>query len=192
MAYRILFILSILASASVLKGQQVQVRNQSDHTPIESVAVFNISRDKAAITDSLGMIDVSIFQSNDTIIFQHPAYMSKEFCRSDLSDQKEVFLQRKRILIDEYVISASKYRESSMIIPYMVDVLEDNVLMESTGFSAADICNHNRWDKPEPILGSSGKTRNQANSSHGLCTKRRWASMSFMRACSKKRKPPRT
>ena len=139
MAYRILFILSILASTSVLKGQQVQVRNQSDHTPIESVAVFNISRDKAAITDSLGMIDVSIFQSNDTIIFQHPAYMSKEFCRSDLSDQKEVFLQRKRILIDEYVISASKYRESSMIIPYMVDVLEDNVLMESTGFSAADI-----------------------------------------------------
>ena len=139
MAYRILFILSILASASVLKGQQVQVRNQSDHTPIESVAVFNMSRDKAAITDSLGMIDVSIFQSNDTIIFQHPAYMSKEFCRSDLSDQKEVFLQRKRILIDEYVISASKYRESSMIIPYMVDVLEDNVLMESTGFSAADI-----------------------------------------------------
>lgn len=139
MAYRILFILSILASASVLKSQQVQVRNQSDHTPIESVAVFNMSRDKAAITDSLGMIDVSIFQSNDTIIFQHPAYMSKEFCRSDLSDQKEVFLQRKRILIDEYVISASKYRESSMIIPYMVDVLEDNVLMESTGFSAADI-----------------------------------------------------
>ncbi|NOR35067.1 MAG: TonB-dependent receptor plug domain-containing protein, partial [Bacteroidales bacterium] len=139
MTYRILFILSILASTSVLKGQQVQVRNQSDHTPIESVAVFNISRDKAAITDSLGMINVSIFQSNDTIVFQHPAYMSKEFCRSDLSNQKEVFLQRKRILIDEYVISASKYRESSMIIPYMVDVLEDNVLMESTGFSAADI-----------------------------------------------------
>lgn len=139
MVYRILFILSILASTSVLKGQQIQVRNQSDDTPVESVAVFNISRDKAAITDSLGMIDVSIFQNNDTIIFQHPAYMSKEFCRSDLSDQKEVFLQRKRILIDEYVISASKYRESSMIIPYMVDVLEDNVLMESTGFSAADI-----------------------------------------------------
>jgi len=139
MVYRILFILSILASTSVLKGQQIQVRNQSDHTPVESVAVFNISRDKAAITDSLGMIDVSIFQRNDTIIFQHPAYMSKEFCRSDLSDRQEVFLQRKRILIDEYIISASKYRESSMIIPYMVDVLEDNVLMESTGFSAADI-----------------------------------------------------
>jgi hemoglobin/transferrin/lactoferrin receptor protein len=139
MAYRILFILSILASAGALKGQKVQVRNYSDHVPVESVAVFNISREKAAITDSLGMIDISIFHASDTIVFQHPAYHSIEFCRSDLSDQYEVLLQRKRILIDEYVISASKYRESSLIIPYMVDVLEDDVLKESTGFTAADI-----------------------------------------------------
>ncbi len=110
MAYRILFILSILASAAALKGQKVQVKNYSDHVPVESVAVFNISREKAAITDSLGMIDISIFHASDTIVFQHPAYHSIEFCKSDLSDQYEVLMQRKRILIDEYVISASKYR----------------------------------------------------------------------------------
>jgi len=139
MVYRIIFILSILATAGVLKGQQVQVLNSSDRSPIESVAVFNISRENAAITDSLGMIDISIFLDSDTLIFQHPSYHSLEFCSSDLSDQHEVLLKRKRILIDEYVISASKYRESSLIIPYMVDVLEDNVLMESTGLTAADI-----------------------------------------------------
>jgi len=139
MEYRIIFILSILAAGGVLKGQQVQVLNSSDQSPIESVAVFNVSRENAAITDSLGMIDISIFQDSDTLIFQHPSYHSIEFCRSDLSDQYEVFLKRKRILIDEYVISASKYRESSLIIPYMVDVLEDKVLMESTGLTAADI-----------------------------------------------------
>ena len=139
MVYRIIFILSILAGGGVLKAQQVQVLNSSDRSPIESVAVFNISRENAAITDSLGMIDISIFQNSDTLIFQHPSYHSLEFCRSDLSGQYEVFLKRKRILIDEYVISASKYRESSLIIPYMVDVLEDKVLMESTGLTAADI-----------------------------------------------------
>ncbi len=122
-----------------MKGQQVQVLNSSDRSPIESVAVFNVSRENAAITDSLGMIDISIFQDSDTLIFQHPSYHSLEFCRSDLSDQYEVFLKRKRVLIEEYVISASKYRESSLIIPYMVDVLEDKVLMESTGLTAADI-----------------------------------------------------
>jgi hemoglobin/transferrin/lactoferrin receptor protein len=52
---------------------------------------------------------------------------------------QQVLLERKRILIDEYVISASKYMESSRIIPYMVDVLQDQVLSEATGFTAADI-----------------------------------------------------
>ncbi len=139
MVYRILFILSILASNGVLRAQDLRVLNSSDHSPIESVAVFNISRENAAITDSMGMIDIAIFQSSDSIIFQHPSYQSKTLCKSDLAGKQEIYLQRKRILIEEYVISASKYRESSLIIPYMVDVLQDNVLMESTGFSAADI-----------------------------------------------------
>ncbi len=139
MVYRILFILSILASNGVLRAQDLRVLNSSDHSPIESVAVFNISRENAAITDSMGMIDIAIFQSSDSIIFQHPSYQSKTLCKSDLAGKQEIYLQRKRILIEEYVISASKYRESSLIIPYMVDVLQDNILMESTGFSAADI-----------------------------------------------------
>jgi len=115
------------------------VINSSDRRPIESVAVFNLSRDRAAITDSLGRIEISIFQSADTLIFQHPSYISKRYCKRDLRDQQKVLLQTKRILIDEYVISASKYRESSLIIPYMVDVLQDQKLMETTGFTAADI-----------------------------------------------------
>jgi hemoglobin/transferrin/lactoferrin receptor protein len=139
MLYRILFIISILVSSAISKAQQIQVINSTDRSPIESVAVFNISREKAAITDSLGMIDLSIFPGGDTIIFQHPSYLTKEYRRSDISTMQQIQLQRKRILIDEYVISASKYRESSLIIPYMVDVLKDNVLMESTGLTSADI-----------------------------------------------------
>jgi len=122
-----------------LRGQQVQVINSSDLSPIESAAVFNTTRERAAITNSLGLIDISIFLSTDTLIFQHSSYLSKSYPRSDLTARQKILLRRKRILIDEYIISASKYRESSLIIPYMVDVLKENVLMESTGFTAADI-----------------------------------------------------
>lgn len=139
MIYRIIFIICILVSAAVANGQQVQVINSSDGTPIENVAVFNITRERAAITDSLGMIDISIFPESDTMIFQHPSYLTKRYSRSEITGQQQVVLQRKRILFDEYVISASKYRESSLIIPYMVDVLKENVLMESTGLTSADI-----------------------------------------------------
>jgi len=139
MIYRTLFIISILVSCALVNGQQIQVLSASDRTPVESVAVFNSTRERAAITDSLGLIDISIFQAGDSLIFQHPSYQTKRYSHFDLAVLSRILLQRKRILIDEYVISASKYRESSLIIPYMVNVLKDNTLMESTGLTSADI-----------------------------------------------------
>jgi hemoglobin/transferrin/lactoferrin receptor protein len=139
MTYRILFIISALVFASMVNGQQLQVINSSDHSSIENVAVYNSTREKSNLTDSLGLIDLSIFPHSDTLFFQHPSFISRRLSMAEIAGQKQIELQRKRVLIDEYIISASKSRESSLIIPYMVDVLKDEMLMESTGFSAADI-----------------------------------------------------
>ena len=139
MTYRILFIINALVFASMANGQQLQVINSSDHSPIENVAVYNSTREKYNLTDSLGIIDLSIFPHSDTIIFQHPSFISRRFSMVEIAGQNQIELKRERVLIEEYVISASKSRESSLIIPYMVDVLKDEMLMESTGFSAADI-----------------------------------------------------
>lgn len=113
--------------------------SSSDRSPIEHVAVFNNSQDKAAITDSLGYLDLSIFPLSDTIIFQHPSFITIRSTREKLNGTAILALERRKILIDEYVISASKSRESKLIIPYMVDVLERDVLAETTGLTAADI-----------------------------------------------------
>jgi hemoglobin/transferrin/lactoferrin receptor protein len=139
MFYRTLFIISALFFATHSNGQKVQVISSSDRAPIEHVAVFNISQERAAITDSLGMINLSIFLETDTIIFQHPSYKSEQNSIKEISGRTTILLHRKRILIEEYVISTSKSRESKLTIPYMVDVLEQNVLWESTGFTAAEI-----------------------------------------------------
>jgi hemoglobin/transferrin/lactoferrin receptor protein len=85
------------------------------------------------------MIDLGIFPKTDTLVFQHPSYISRQFGHPQISDQTTIVLHRKRILIDEYVISASKSRESKLIIPYMVNVIEEEELKESTGLSAAEI-----------------------------------------------------
>lgn len=139
MMYRTLFIISALVISAWVSGQQIVLRSSSDRAPIEHVAVFNPSKERAAITDSMGIIDLSIFQEADTIIFQHPSYLTKQYLKSDISGKGQVLLNRKRILIDEYVISASKSRESTLIIPYMVDVMTQDVLMESTGLTSAEI-----------------------------------------------------
>jgi len=122
-----------------LYGQEVQVISSSDRSPIEHVAVFNTTRERSTISDSSGMINLDVFPMNDTIIFQHPSYISVQFDYLDLVGLSTVVLNRKRILIDEFVISASKSRENKLTIPYMVDVLEGNALKESTGLTAAEI-----------------------------------------------------
>ncbi len=139
MLFRTLFIISTLISTLPLFGQQVRVVSSSDRSPIEHVAVYNTTRERASITDSLGMIDLGIFPKTDTLVFQHPSYISQQFGHPQISDQTTIVLHRKRILIDEYVISASKSRESKLIIPYMVDVIEEEELKESTGQTAAEI-----------------------------------------------------
>jgi hemoglobin/transferrin/lactoferrin receptor protein len=139
MIIRTLFIISGFAFFAKVCGQQIVVISSSDRAPIAHVAVFNSTKESAAITDSMGVIDLSIFDDKDSISFQHPSYVTKKLIKNEISGQSQVRMDRKRILIDEYVISASKSRESTMIIPYMVDVLKNDVLMESTGLTAAEI-----------------------------------------------------
>ena len=139
MTLRISFIVSALFLISSLNAQKISVISASDRAPIEHVAVFNNTRESSSITDSLGIIELSIFSSSDTIIFQHPSFLTIDIPMKDLRNMSIVALERKNVLIDEFVISASKYRESKVSIPYMVDVLEESTLRESTGLTAADM-----------------------------------------------------
>jgi len=138
MIFRNLLITIALAFSVQLWGQQIVVLSAPDKSPIEHVAVFNEDRDLASITDSMGVINLSIFPDKDTLIFQHPSYQTVKMAKSDITG-RQVSMNRKRILIDEYVISASKSRESTLIIPNMVDVLKEDVLSESAGLTAAEI-----------------------------------------------------
>lgn len=133
------FIISLLISTCNLFGQKAQVISSADRSPIEHVAVFNTTREHSAITDSLGMIDLKIFPLGDTLIFQHPSYASVQYTHQKLTAKVIIMLNRKWIPIDEFVISASKSKESKGTIPYKVDVLEGKALQESTGLSAAEI-----------------------------------------------------
>jgi hemoglobin/transferrin/lactoferrin receptor protein len=139
MTLRISFIVSALFLACSLNAQQISVINASDRAPIEHVAVYNKSRESSSITDSLGLVDLTIFSKSDTVIFQHPSYLTVHIPMQNLQNLRIVALERKNVMIDEFVISASKYRESKLSIPYMIDVLEESMIRESTGQTAADI-----------------------------------------------------
>lgn len=139
MTFRKSFIVSALFLFSSLEAQQIIVINASDKIPIENVAVFNTKRENSAFTDTIGTVDLSIFSRSDTLTFQHPSYITSHIPVLKLEMMRFVELERKNVLIDEFVISASKYRESKLIIPYVVDVMDESILRESTGQTAAEI-----------------------------------------------------
>ena len=138
MILRILFLNLLLFNILLIYGQEIRVLSSSDRSPIAHVAVFNPSRERAALTDTLGRIDLSIFLSTDTLFFQHPSFESASIMKNEISSPV-IILQRKRIEIDEFVISASKTKENKVIVPYMVDILESSTLKESMWMTAADI-----------------------------------------------------
>ena len=133
----------IIIFTSTLHAQRIRVLNATGKEPIENVAIFNISREKAVITDTLGYTHIDVFRGEDSIVFQHPSYDPKIYSWLDLSEMNYVFLSRKNILIDEFVISATKSRESKQFVPYMIDVLEQEALSKSVSLSAADILEAN-------------------------------------------------
>ncbi len=132
----LIFILINLLSAS---AQQIKILNESSQEPILNVALFTSSKKTGTLSDSRGIANISIFKDNDSIFFQHPSYNPVSFKKEDLTKNPTVYLSKKIILIDEFVISASRSRESKKNVAFQIDVLENNHLARSTATSSADL-----------------------------------------------------
>jgi hemoglobin/transferrin/lactoferrin receptor protein len=122
-----------------LSAQRIKVVSENNGKPIESVAIFNKSRASAAITDSLGYSGKLNFLPSDTIVFQHPSYNTVLYPFTEVLSMRTVKLTKKNIFFDEFIISASKSRESKQIVPYTVSVMKEKGLEHDIAQSSADI-----------------------------------------------------
>lgn len=119
--------------------QVVKIINVTTNMPIEDVAVFNSSHMVSSLSNKDGEVNVENFKANDSIFFQHPSFETIGMLVSSAIEMKEVFLKRRNILIEEFVVSASKSRERKSTVPFMVDVLDDKKLSISTSQTSAEL-----------------------------------------------------
>ena len=120
-------------------GQRLRVVSENSSEPIANVAIFNKSRERAAITDSNGYTGPLTFTEQDTLIFQHPSFNTVIYPYAEIRDQAVVRLSKRNILFDEFIISATKSRESKQILPYKVSVIQEKNLVNNPSQTAADI-----------------------------------------------------
>ncbi len=132
------FILLLGFSLS-LCGQSVYVENGSTGEPAENVAIFNQDKSRSILTDLEGYASLDFFVPTDTLFFQHPSYVLYFASLQEILKMKKIVLERKNILIPEFVITASKHRENQRDIAYMVDVLSPKSMEVLPALNSADI-----------------------------------------------------
>lgn len=134
-----ILILSLLIHQSSV-GQQIIILDQGTGQPVENVALFNKDKSVSAISDAFGKADLGSFAQDDSIFLQHSSYEQHGYTWHELVfGSGRVFLKRRNIMMEEFVVSAAKGKEKKEETPYMIDVLGAEQLQSTTFQTSADI-----------------------------------------------------
>ena len=132
--------LTFLFSTTITYCQTIVVINNSTNQPIENVAIFNTDYSLSIITDEIGKADISKFKITDSLHFQHTSFDPYVICKKDIEgNQYKIKLQRKIVILPEFVLTASKWKESKREVPHMVDVITPLKMKRLHNQTSADI-----------------------------------------------------
>ena len=102
-------------------SQKLSVIDYATKSPISGVHVFNLQSTKSAITDSLGIADITHFDSEELMVFSHTSYTQVLFKKQDLYTSRYILELHPTILnLDEFVISATKRMQNKEEVPNKV------------------------------------------------------------------------
>jgi len=141
--YRFLFGVLCVLCSSTLISQNITVKSSTNHEAISGVAVYNIDKSKNGISDLEGRVDITVFETNETIFFQHLGHKTLEILKSKIQGDV-LFLEEEESTLDEVVLSVAKFGQKKKDVPQQIvsvsseDVLFSNPqtsadLLESTG-----------------------------------------------------------
>jgi hemoglobin/transferrin/lactoferrin receptor protein len=120
-------------------GQRLRILSENNGDPVGNVAIFNTSRDRAVITDSMGFTGPLPFLTTDTLVFQHASYNTLLLPFADIKEKKVIMLSKRNILFDEFIISASKSRESKQLVPHTISLIQEKTIKTTPAQTSADI-----------------------------------------------------
>lgn len=106
--------------------------------PIALVAIFNMDRTHLAKSDEKGVADLSKFVNGDLLEFQHPSYKNLVISLEDALESGTIRLLEEIISIDEVVISANRWQQSSSDIPNSIVSVQARDISFSNPQTAAD------------------------------------------------------
>ncbi len=135
---KMLTILFVLFSVLVY-GQEIRVISEQNGKAIEQVLLTNQKQNKTAVSNHFGIIDLSNFNIQDSLIFHHTTFYDYSIAYSQALKQKVIKLHPKQFKLKEVVISASKWEENIKEIPNKIEKLDSKDIELSNPQTSADL-----------------------------------------------------
>ncbi|PCI32089.1 MAG: TonB-dependent receptor [Flavobacteriaceae bacterium] len=135
----IVILLSFFSIQSVI-SQQVKVVDDYTLFELPHVTVYNQSKSIVVYTDRNGIADLTDFQSNEVLYFDHLTYIDIEILKSDLKFQDyKVAMHKNTEQLNTVVLSASRRKENRNRIAEHIEVVSKNEIQLKSPQTSADL-----------------------------------------------------
>lgn len=124
---------------SIIAAQEIRIINTTTKEPISNVAVYNQDKSKSILSNETGLFSMEIFSEEDSLFFQHTAFLPYSCSYNKARKVAVIRLTRKVVFVPEFVISASKREEPQREIAHRVDLISPHKLELLTAQTSADI-----------------------------------------------------
>ncbi|MDP4965767.1 MAG: carboxypeptidase-like regulatory domain-containing protein, partial [Salibacteraceae bacterium] len=122
------------------QGQIITVVDAENGQTIPLVTLFSESQNISVITDAHGQADISAYTQATDIEFRSIGYKSRTMAFSELEAQKfTVELQQNSISLNQVVVSASKWSQTSREVPSKIKVISAKDIALQNPQTAADL-----------------------------------------------------
>ena len=130
----------LVAISSVAYSQTVTVVDQHTQQPLNGVVLISEQSQPSAITDAEGRADISAFKGSETILIRFPKYKTRVLNYSQIEVSNfEIALERYMMNLDQVVVSATRWRQSSGNIPLnIVSITPEDISLQNPQ-TAADL-----------------------------------------------------
>jgi len=98
----------LFAVSPELLAQQLRIADASSGKPIDHVYIFNSTKRTTTLSDRYGLADLSIFKKNDTLTFQHAAYVDTSVSFAVIVSTGVLLMDPKVVVMPVFELSVAR------------------------------------------------------------------------------------
>ena len=120
-------------------AQEVYILDKSSNEPLPDVAVFNYDKTNSTISNNIGLVDMSVFSSDEVVFFQLLGYSSIEKNYNEINNKMIIYMESESQYLDEVILSVARSESSVNQIAEKVSVIKSEDVFLTSPSSGAEL-----------------------------------------------------